>query len=171
MAHGRSCCLAAAVFILMMMFRSATTTTTAASPRPRRAHLEPPSEGGYRTYIVLLEPPPPSRAGNDMDHRAWHESLLPSKLTDLGEPRLIRLYTFLVNGFAARLTEAEVQQLASKPGFIRAFPNTIRYLQTTHTPAFLGLQENGADSSYGAGVIIGFLDVRWYRPIVERHCV
>ena len=44
---------------------------------------------------------------NVTTHRAWHESFLPSKMTDLGEPRLLRSYTFLINGFAARLTKAD----------------------------------------------------------------
>ena len=99
---------------------------------------------------------------NVATHRAWHESFLPSKMTDLGEPRLLRSYTFLINGFAARLTKAELQQVASKPGFIRGFPNTICYLQTTQTPMFTwaagerrGHQEG---QHYGARVIIGFLD-------------
>jgi subtilisin family serine protease len=98
-------------------------------------------------------------------HRAWHESLLPSKLTELGEPRLLRSYRFILNGFAALLTEAELQQVVSKPGFVAAFPNGMRHLRTTRTPAFLGLPDTGAgrvstwkDSDYGSGAIIGLLD-------------
>jgi hypothetical protein len=93
----------------------------------REAHLEPTDEAGYRTYIVLLEPPARSQ---DMDagaHRAWHESFLPSTTTALGEPRLRRSYTTVVHGFSARLTEDELKRISAKPGFIRAFPNMIRY--------------------------------------------
>ncbi|CAN6292450.1 unnamed protein product [Urochloa humidicola] len=109
-----------------------------------------------KTFIVLLERRPPAGVTDDAAaHQAWHESF----------PRLIRSYRFLLNGFAARLTEAELQQVASKPGFVAAFPNTVRYLQTTHTPGFLGLLDTSAghvavwkDSDYGNGAIIGVLD-------------
>jgi hypothetical protein len=62
-------------------------------------------------------------------HRAWHHSFLPSTTTSLGEPRLRRSYCHLVHGFSARLTEDEVKQISTKPGFVGAFPNRIRYLQ------------------------------------------
>ncbi|RLN03911.1 hypothetical protein C2845_PM13G11070 [Panicum miliaceum] len=177
-SHNRhvllACCYA--LGLLVMLSTSCTTTRADAAAaatstsRTRRSsnklpHLQAAAaSGGYRTFIVLLERP---TGGGEMDaaaHRAWHESL-PSKETELGEPRLLRSYCFLVNGFAARLTEAEVQQVASKPGFVAAFPNVIRYLQMTHTPGFLGLLDSGAghvstwkDSAYGSGVIIGLVD-------------
>jgi subtilisin family serine protease len=106
----------------------------------REAHLEPADEAGHRTYIVLLEAPP---AGSSMDAdaaRAWHQSFLPSMTTSLGEPRLRRSYQTVVHGFSARLTEDELEIVSAKPGFVRAFPNVIRYKETTLTPAFLGLE-------------------------------
>ena len=48
-------------------------------------------------------------------HRRWHESFLPSTRTDSGEPRLLCSYRSVFNGFAARLTDAELEALAKKP--------------------------------------------------------
>uniref|UniRef100_A0A0D9VQV1 Inhibitor I9 domain-containing protein n=1 Tax=Leersia perrieri TaxID=77586 RepID=A0A0D9VQV1_9ORYZ len=61
-------------------------------------------------------------------HRHWHESFLPSILTDSGEPRLVASYRYMFNGFAARLTDAELEVVAKKPGFLRAFTDRTREL-------------------------------------------
>ncbi|RLN29428.1 hypothetical protein C2845_PM05G34800 [Panicum miliaceum] len=96
--------------------------------------------------IVLLEPP---AGGQDMDadaDRAWHQSFLPSMTTALGESRLQRSYLTLVHGFSAQLTEEEVEQVSAKLGFVQAFPNVIRYPQTTWTLVFLGLPYHVGES-------------------------
>jgi hypothetical protein len=77
----------------------------------------------YRIYIVYLRKPPNADAmADDEDaHRRWHESFLPSTLTDSGEPRLLNsgsLYRNGVYGFTARLTAAEHSVVAKKPGFV-----------------------------------------------------
>ncbi|KQK14571.1 hypothetical protein BRADI_1g17345v3, partial [Brachypodium distachyon] len=114
----------------------------------------------YRTYIVLVVEPPSLNAGEE-EQRRWHESFLPSWYTNTGEPRLLHSYTEAISGFAAKLTEGELDAVAKKPGFIRAFPDQTLQLMTTHTPEFLGLR-NGtgfwSDAGYGKGVIIGLLD-------------
>ncbi|CAN6374076.1 unnamed protein product [Urochloa humidicola] len=56
----------------------------------------------YQTYIVLLWPPSNTDAMDKDAHRRWHESFLPSNVTDTGEPCLLRSYTSVFNGFAAR---------------------------------------------------------------------
>uniref|UniRef100_M1AXP2 Serine protease n=1 Tax=Solanum tuberosum TaxID=4113 RepID=M1AXP2_SOLTU len=66
-----------------------------------------------------------------------------------------------MKGFAARLSAEQVKEMEKKPGFISAQPQRILSLHTTHTPSFLGLQQNSGlwrDSNYGKGVIIGVLD-------------
>ena len=95
------------------------------------------------TYIVLVEPP---RSHVEEDaHRRWHESFLPSSSAgESTESRLLHSYTEVFSGFAARLTKAELDAVAKKPGYVRAFPDRTLQLMTTHTPAFLGL-ENGTD--------------------------
>ncbi|KAL0373120.1 UNVERIFIED_CONTAM: Subtilisin-like protease SBT1.4 [Sesamum calycinum] len=51
--------------------------------------------------------------------------------------------------------------MEKKTGFISARPQQVLPLHTTHTPNFLGLQQNMGfwrDSNYGKGIIIGVLD-------------
>lgn len=70
----------------------------------------------YKSYIVFLRPPPEA---DIMDHDArlrWYQSFLPSSLTNSGEPRIIHTYKTLFTGFAAWLTEAELNVMSKKPG-------------------------------------------------------
>lgn len=51
--------------------------------------------------------------------------------------------------------------MRTKKGFISAHPQRILRKQTTHTPRFLGLQQElgiWKESNFGKGVIIGVLD-------------
>ncbi|RLM85055.1 subtilisin-like protease [Panicum miliaceum] len=93
-------------------------------------------------------------------------SFLPTSLTDSGEPRLVHSYTEAFTGFAARLTDAELDAVARKPGFVRAFPDRTLQLTTTHTPEFLGLRQGPGfwrdGAGYGKGAIFGLLDVGIY---------
>uniref|UniRef100_A0A0D9VQV0 Subtilisin-like protease n=1 Tax=Leersia perrieri TaxID=77586 RepID=A0A0D9VQV0_9ORYZ len=132
----------------------------------------------YRTYIILLWPPTdPEASAMGMDeaaHCAWYESFLPTKLTDAGEPRLLRSYRFVFNGFAATLTEAELKMVAKKRGFLRSFPDRVRHLCTTYTPEFIGLSKGKgvwSDTNYGKGVIIGVIDsgINDQHPSLDDH--
>lgn len=134
-SHLPAPCIAALLLLLtaaMAIIRSDASYNMLEKDR-REAHLEPADEAGYNTSIVLLEPP--AAGSQDMDvceHR--HQSFLPSLTTSLGERRLRHSYCSLVHGFSARLTKEEVEVISTKPGFIRAFPNFIRYTQTTWYP-------------------------------------
>ncbi|TVU22786.1 hypothetical protein EJB05_32504, partial [Eragrostis curvula] len=157
-------------FVALFIFATTSTlllstaeSVNSTTKSPPASTLHPPQakkpSGEYRTYIILLWPPT-DRDGSAMDaaaHRQWHESFLPTRLTDAGEPRLLRSYRFVFNGFAASLTEAELEAVARKPGFLHSFPDRVRHLLTTHTPAFLGLTKDSGvwrDTSYGKGVVI-----------------
>ncbi|TVU37176.1 hypothetical protein EJB05_10477, partial [Eragrostis curvula] len=126
---------------------------------------------GYRTHIVLVRPPADTAdaaAGDGVlvAHRRWHESFLPTAPTDSGEPRLVHSYTEAFSGFAARLTDAELEAVSKKPGFVRAFPDRTLQLMTTHTPEFLGLRQGPGFwrdvAGYGKGVVVGLLDAGIY---------
>ncbi|KAJ1292483.1 hypothetical protein BS78_02G394800 [Paspalum vaginatum] len=137
------------------------------------------SSSGYRTHIVLVRPPSDGEAADESSyHRLWHESFLPSSsLTDSGEPRLIHSYTEVFSGFAARLTDAELDAVSKRPGFVRAFPDRTLQLMTTRTPEFLGLSQGPGfwrdGAGYGKGVIVGLLDVGIYgaHPSFSDHGV
>ena len=50
-------------------------------------------------------------------------------------------YRYSVNGFAARLTAAQVSRLAQSAEVERIWQDTDQYLQTNNSPTFLGLQD------------------------------
>ncbi|KAF7093905.1 LOW QUALITY PROTEIN: hypothetical protein CFC21_096282 [Triticum aestivum] len=123
-------------------------------------HQNAAKSSAYRAYIMLVQPPP-LNPGEDPHHQ-WHKSFLSSSLAgDSMKSRLLYSYTEVFNGFAVRLTVAELDMVSKKPGFVRAFPDQTLQLMTTHTPEFLGLR-NGtgfwSQADYGKGVIIGLLD-------------
>lgn len=61
-------------------------------------------------------------------------------LTDDGEVRLLRSYSLVFNGFAARLMKEEPEAVVRKPGFLLSFPEFVRDLHTsTWSSEFLGL--------------------------------
>ncbi|XP_042466364.1 subtilisin-like protease 4 [Zingiber officinale] len=95
--------------------------------------------------------------------KSWHESFLPPAVDASGvDRRLLHSYSDVFSGFAAMLTEEELQAMGKKNGFVRAFPDRVLRLMTTHTPDFLGLKVGSKglwnDSNLGSGVIIGVLD-------------
>ncbi|KAJ8511735.1 hypothetical protein OPV22_002169 [Ensete ventricosum] len=111
-----------------------------------------------RTYIVHVQPPESAALGASSDRESWYRSFL---ATVSSEVQMIYMYTNVISGFAARLTELELEAMSVMPGFVRAYPDRMYRLQTTHTPAFLGLlmhQGLWNASNYGKGIIIGVLD-------------
>jgi subtilisin family serine protease len=83
-----------------------------------------------------------------------------------GAPVLHR-YSVAFNGFSALLTPAEVQKLKSTPGVVAVSVDEPRSLDTTRTPAFLGLTAPGGlwsqvDSAMrkvkGEDIIVGIVD-------------
>ncbi|XP_009608769.1 subtilisin-like protease 4 [Nicotiana tomentosiformis] len=129
--------------------------------------LWPSIQSDLETYIVQVEPPESqiSTQSSSLDLESYYHSFLP-KTTSISsseneEPRMIYSYHNVMKGFAARLTAAQVKEMEKKQGFVSAQPKRILPLHTTHTPSFLGLQQNMGlwkDSNYGKGVIIGVLD-------------
>lgn len=111
-----------------------------------------------RTYIVHVH------SNSVMSHRQWHQSFLPVNSSQ----GLLFSYKHAMSGFAAMLTEEEVEALSKKDGFLHAHPSKDYKLHTTHSPNFLGLKRppiEGSNNniwrdtfSYGNGVIIGILD-------------
>ncbi|XP_062189923.1 subtilisin-like protease [Phragmites australis] len=148
--------------------------TTVLSLAPALCYVNPGANPGqdaeenseYRTHIVLVWPPADAHAADEVAHRRWHESFLPSSLTEFGEPRLVHSYTEAFSGFAARLTDAELHEVSKKPGFLRAFPDRTQQLMTTHTPEYLGLRQGPGFwrdvARYGKGIVVGLLDVGIY---------
>nr|XP_020195194.1 subtilisin-like protease [Aegilops tauschii subsp. strangulata] len=82
-------------------------------------------------------------------------------MTAHGDPRLLHSYNTIFHGFAALLTEEELDAASRKPGFGRWFPDEMMYPTTTRSPEFLGLSKDAGlwpKSCYGKGIIIGVID-------------
>jgi subtilisin family serine protease len=85
--------------------------------------------------------------------------------TVAGAPIIAR-YSTVYSGFAARLTNAEVQTLRANPNVVAVHPDTARKLETISTSAFLGLsspgglwsQNIGGSLVKGEDIIIGVVD-------------
>ena len=113
-------------------------------------------------YVVHLEP---REDGSTDSVEEWHRSFLPESTLDSASddgPRIIHSYSHVLNGFAARLTDAEAESLRNKEGCLRLYPEEFLPLATTHSPGFLGLHlgKDGfwSRSGFGRGVVIGLLD-------------
>ncbi|KAK4365283.1 hypothetical protein RND71_016641 [Anisodus tanguticus] len=128
----------------------------------------PSIQSDLETYIVHVESPQSqiSTQSSSMDLESYYLSFLPKTTTISSsgneEPAsMIYSYHNVMKGFAARLTSSQVKEMEKKHGFVSAQLQRILSLHTTHTPSFLGLQQNMGlwkDSNYGKGVIIGVID-------------
>ncbi len=86
-------------------------------------------------------------------------------LNGVGGGRKLYNYRYSFNGFAAELTEAQVAALVASPGVVAVEKDTLRSLDTSSTPTFLGLNapgglwdQLGGVGSAGENIIIGIVD-------------
>ncbi|CAI0414069.1 unnamed protein product [Linum tenue] len=125
-------------------------------------------ESDLQTYIVFVDEPAEgltiSTESND-DLLSWYNSFLPTTTLSSNnqEERMVHSYRKVATGFAAKLTPREAKAMEGKEGFISARVERSVPLHTTHSPNFLGLQQNlaGSDwnsSNLGEGLIIGLID-------------
>ncbi|MBA3605983.1 MAG: S8 family serine peptidase, partial [Acidimicrobiia bacterium] len=90
------------------------------------------------------------------------------RAADVSSASVFYEYDFALAGFAADLTYDEAQRLAGTPGVRLVEPNQIQHLDTSNTPNFLGLSDEGGlwdqlggqDGLGGAGedIVIGSID-------------
>ncbi|KQK06652.1 subtilisin-like protease SBT1.7 [Brachypodium distachyon] len=152
-------------FFLLSATPTLSIVTDRGTRKQQRSSTSSLRHGTARTYVVLVEPPTHPHAADEAAHRRWHESFLRGlaarKAAGSGTPNICHSYTDVLSGFAAKLTADELAAVSRKPGFVRAFPERKLPLMTTRTPGFLGLNAKQGvweSSSYGEGVVIGFLD-------------
>lgn len=103
-------------------------------------------------YIVLVK--------DAKEHNSLLSTVIPNHSS-----RFIYSYNRVVNGFAARLTQQEVEALSKQDWFVDAIPSGQYKLLTTHSQTFLGLRNSKvnphgmwATTNMGEGIIIGVLD-------------
>uniref|UniRef100_A0A0D3EY96 Uncharacterized protein n=1 Tax=Oryza barthii TaxID=65489 RepID=A0A0D3EY96_9ORYZ len=80
-----------------------------------QTHHQEPSRSAY------------ARMMDDGELRSWHMSFLPGDMTASGKRRAARALHVL-DGFAAWLTEAELEAVSIKPGFSKSIPDEPMYL-------------------------------------------
>ncbi|KAG0495322.1 hypothetical protein HPP92_000013 [Vanilla planifolia] len=90
-------------------------------------------------------------------------SFLPNTTLSSGWPRLVYAYRQVITGFAAWLTQEEVNGMTTMDGFLISSQDDDLQPRTTYTYEFLGLTSDGSpgmwyNSNYGGGQIIGVID-------------
>ncbi|XP_027188259.1 subtilisin-like protease SBT1.2 [Cicer arietinum] len=115
------------------------------------------------TYIVQLHPHGTTRTLFNSKLK-WHLSFIQQTISSDEDPssRLLYSYRSAMDGFAAQLTESELEYLQKIPDVISIRPDRQLQIQTTYSYKFLGLnpaRENSwYQSGFGRGTIIGVLD-------------
>ncbi|CBI32395.3 unnamed protein product, partial [Vitis vinifera] len=94
-----------------------------------------------RTYIVHMDksamPIPFS------SHHDWYLSTLSSFYSPDGIlPTHLYTYNHVLDGFSAVLSQSHLDQLEKMSGHLATYPETFGTIHTTHTPKFLGLENN-----------------------------
>lgn len=115
-------------------------------------------------YIILVND---TKARGICEHQypeIRHNSLLSTVILN-DTSRFVYSYYRVVNGFAARLTQLEVDALSKQDWFVDAVPSRQYNLLTTHSQTFLGFHNPTVDphdmwatTNMGEGIIIGVLD-------------
>ncbi|XP_058737280.1 subtilisin-like protease SBT1.1 [Vicia villosa] len=124
-----------------------------------------------QTYIVHMDKTKIEGSIHSQDStKTWSESVIDfitqasmegEELEDILSPQLLYAYETNMFGFAATLSEKQLEHLRQIDGFLSVIPDELSTLDTTHTPSFLGLT-NGkglwSAPSLASDVIIGVLD-------------
>ena len=171
---------AAALAFLLVAFSASPSIASAQNPGQAKGHSN-------KAYIVQLSEEPvvayrggipgyratrPSK-GQKIDptsphvinYAAFLESRHDAALSAVGGGKKLYSYRFSFNGFAAELTEEQVAKMLQVPGVVAINKDEARALDTSSTPAFLGLNapgglwdQLGGVGSAGENVIIGIVD-------------
>ncbi|KAM1791764.1 hypothetical protein ACFX12_035688 [Malus domestica] len=118
-----------------------------------------------QTYIVQLNPQGVT-SSSFASKPSWHLSFLEQTMAseEDASSRLLYSYHSAMEGFAAQLSESELESLKMLPDVIAIRPDHRLQIHTTYSYKFLGLglsaSREGAwyKSAFGRGTIIGVLD-------------
>ncbi|KAJ4832236.1 hypothetical protein Tsubulata_001993 [Turnera subulata] len=109
-----------------------------------------------KPYIVYMGDKPEG----DFSASAVHHSILETVLgsASLAKKSRIRSYGRSFNGFAAKLTDEEVEKFREMEGVVSVIPNRVIKLHTTRSWDFMGFSRGKLGAPIEGDVIIGFLD-------------
>ncbi|XP_061368707.1 subtilisin-like protease SBT1.1 [Gastrolobium bilobum] len=125
-----------------------------------------------QTYIVHMDKTKIRASIHSQDStKPWYESVFDfiseasteeeEEEEEILAPQLLYVYETSMFGFAAQLSDKQLQYLNQVDGFLSAMPDELITLHTTYTPHFLGLRNGrglwGAPN-LASDVIIGVLD-------------
>lgn len=116
-----------------------------------------------QTYLIQLHPQGITTSLFDSKLQ-WHLSFLEQTLSaeEDSSSRLLYSYSNAMEGFAAQLSETELEYLQKLPDVVAVRADKKYEIQTTYSPKFLGLEEGRQGvwykSAMGQRAIIGVLD-------------
>lgn len=102
-----------------------------------------------------------ARSSSVQAYRNYLAGRQASVLSTLGNVPVTQRYSVAFNGFAARLTDAEVARLKAHSGVVALTPDEPRTVHTSRTPGFLGLTGPGGlhtSGVSGENIIVGIID-------------
>ncbi|KQZ43780.1 S8 family serine peptidase [Duganella sp. Root1480D1] len=120
--------------------------------------------------LSATKPAPGSRldvtAQNVQDYIAYLDQQQSSATATVPDAQIVHKYKLVLNGFAARLTDAEVRALKKNSAVASISADEARTLDTNYTPKFLGLDtpgdglwaKLGGIDKAGENVVIGIID-------------
>ena len=127
-------------------------------------------EGGVAGYPATRPAPGGKLNASASNVRAYINYLDAKRgnaLAQIGGAAVLHKYSVAFNGFSAQLTPSQASKLKGVPGVVAVTPDEARPMDTTRTPAFLGLSAPGGLWSAldrigrnvkGEDVIIGVVD-------------
>lgn len=123
-------------------------------------------EGGMKGY-AKTKPEKNQRMDKQADNvRAYASMLQAGHMKAMGavgveEKNRLHNYKYAFNGFAAKMSHEQAQELAQRSDVMRVFPDELRQKMTDNSGSYLGLTSpNGAYAQGidGEGVVIGIID-------------
>jgi subtilisin family serine protease len=180
MSRRRLAALISSVALLVALLPGAAGAAQPASPVGAKAPVAPSENGIY--IVQMAEQPVVAYDGDIAGYRSTrpaegtkvdphgadvsryaselHERHRRAAASVGGEKLYDYVYTF--NGFAAEMTQVEASKLAARADVLSVTPDEIQTVDTSSTPAFLGLVDARRDRwtfpSTGEDVIIGVID-------------
>jgi len=155
----------------------AVACAAGAATAPAKVYIVQLADAPAATYTGTISGLPATRpaAGARLDARSpavraylrHLDAQRASSIAAAGSPKVIHRYGITFNGYAAVMTANQARSLMTKAGVLSVSPSEIRKLDTTTTPAFLGISAPGgiwsmldANSKQvkGEDVIIGVID-------------